>query len=106
MKITVLSENTTKGPKVTPEFGLSLHIQCGSQSILFDAGSSGNFARNAQVLMSNPGNLDDTCKTFDFIERRNGSIEELIFLGGLARYSQDDRKTLAKVMARLRGEAE
>jgi len=50
MKITVLSENTTRGPNVTPEFGLSLHIECGGQSILFDAGSSDNFARNALTL--------------------------------------------------------
>ena len=50
MKITVLSENTTRGPKATPEFGLSLHIACGSQSILFDSGSSDNFSRNARVL--------------------------------------------------------
>ena len=50
MKITVLSENTTKGPRVTPEFGLSMHITCSGSSALFDTGSSGNFARNARAL--------------------------------------------------------
>lgn len=50
MKIVVLSENTTSSSKVTPEFGLSLHITCGQTSVLFDAGSSANFARNTHVL--------------------------------------------------------
>ena len=62
-------------------------------------------AQDAQIMMGNPGNLDDTCKTFDFIEGRGGQIEELVFLGGPARYSNDDRKTLAKVMVRARRDA-
>jgi len=60
---------------------------------------------NAEILLGDPGSLDATCKTFDFLERRGGSIEKLIFLGGQARYSYDDRKTLAKALARTRGEA-
>ncbi len=50
MKIIVLSENTTKNSKVTPEFGLSLYIECGTKRILFDSGMSDNFARNAEKL--------------------------------------------------------
>lgn len=61
---------------------------------------------NADIILGNPGSLDDTCKTFDLIERRGKEIESLVFLGGPARYSNDDRKALAKVLARARGEAE
>ena len=50
MKVTVLSENTTKGPHVMPEFGLSMHIERGKTTVLFDSGGSDNFARNAQAL--------------------------------------------------------
>ena len=72
MKITVLSENTTRGPKVTPEFGLSLHIACGSQSILFDSGSSDNFARNARVLGIDLARVDMAVLSHGHFDHSNG----------------------------------
>lgn len=51
MKITVLMENTAaEGCGLTPEHGLSLYIEYRGKKLLLDAGSSGKFADNAQVL--------------------------------------------------------
>ena len=72
MKVTVLSENTTRGPQVTPEFGLSLHIERGSQSVLFDAGSSGNFARNARVLGIDLAQVDCAVLSHGHFDHANG----------------------------------
>lgn len=51
MKVTVLMENTAlEGCGLTPEHGLSLHIDFRGRKLLLDAGSSGRFADNAQAL--------------------------------------------------------
>ncbi len=49
MRITALIENTTTKSCCT-EPGLSLYIETACHKILFDAGASGNFAKNAQQL--------------------------------------------------------
>ena len=51
MKITVLSENTA-GPdsRLKAEFGLSLLIETGGATLLFDTGASDRFALNADAL--------------------------------------------------------
>lgn len=72
MKVTVLSENTTRGPKATPEFGLSLHITCGSQSILFDSGSSDNFSRNARTLGIDLARIDMAVLSHGHFDHSNG----------------------------------
>lgn len=51
MKVTVLMENTAlEGCGLTPEHGLSLYLEYRGHKLLLDAGSSGNFVDNAQVL--------------------------------------------------------
>ena len=50
MKITVLIENTACREDLAAEHGLSLLIETGSHTILFDAGQSGAFADNAKKL--------------------------------------------------------
>lgn len=77
MKITVLSENTTARPLYRPEFGLSLHIQCGSRSILFDAGCTGNFARNAEALGVNIAQVDTAVLSHGHFDHANGFAEFL-----------------------------
>ena len=52
MRITTLVENDKLEGRedLTAEFGLSLHVQVGEHQILFDTGTSGVFADNAEVL--------------------------------------------------------
>lgn len=49
MKITVLTENTSRG-SLGSEHGLSLYIETEDDVILFDTGQTGLFAENAQKL--------------------------------------------------------
>ena len=44
MKITALSENTSRDPQIGCEHGLSLYIETQSHTILFDMGQSALFA--------------------------------------------------------------
>ena len=52
MRITALVENSRLEGRedLTAEHGLSLHIRCGDQQILFDTGASDAFGRNARQL--------------------------------------------------------
>lgn len=50
MKVTVLIENTTLRDDLATEHGLSLLIETGALTILFDAGQTGAFADNAEKL--------------------------------------------------------
>ena len=52
MKVTTLIENSAspRRPELEPEFGLSLHLDRGSDRILFDTGASGSFVDNATRL--------------------------------------------------------
>lgn len=57
MKITALSENTSK-LKFPVEHGLSLYIELENKKLLFDTGQSGLFAQNAERLRINLGEVD------------------------------------------------
>ena len=48
MKVTVLIENTALRDDLAAEHGLSLLIETGAHTILFDAGQTGAFADNAE----------------------------------------------------------
>ena len=50
MKITVLTENTSKKPMFEAEHGLSLYIETENHKILFDMGQSDLFVKNAKKL--------------------------------------------------------
>lgn len=50
MKITVLTENTSKKPVFEAEHGLSLYIETQNHKILFDMGQSDLFIKNAEKL--------------------------------------------------------
>ena len=58
MKITVLAENTACREDLIPEHGLSLFIETGAWRILFDAGQTDAFARNAETLGIDLGTVD------------------------------------------------
>lgn len=50
MKIQFLMENKTDGPGCVAEHGLSIYIQVQGKKLLFDAGASSLFARNAEAM--------------------------------------------------------
>ncbi len=50
MRITSLAENTSVGKGISAEHGLSLFIETEGRRILFDAGQTDLFARNAELL--------------------------------------------------------
>ena len=50
IRITVLVENSVQQRGLMAEHGLSLHVQIGSHSLLFDTGQSGLVVRNAEAL--------------------------------------------------------
>ncbi|VEN74240.1 7, 8-dihydropterin-6-yl-methyl-4-(Beta-D-ribofuranosyl)aminobenzene 5'-phosphate synthase [Candidatus Desulfarcum epimagneticum] len=60
MKITTLIENEAPAscPDLVSEWGLSLHIEFGGRSILFDTGKSGAFADNAKRLDIDIGSVE------------------------------------------------
>lgn len=50
MKIVSLAENTSIGEGIGAEHGLSIYIETGEHKILFDAGQTDLFAKNAELL--------------------------------------------------------
>ena len=50
MRVSVLIENTTSVPDLTPEHGLSLYIETDKLRLLFDTGATGAFADNARKM--------------------------------------------------------
>jgi len=51
------NRGTTAKPALTAEWGLSLHIEFNNHSILFDTGTSGAFADNAEQLSVKIGSV-------------------------------------------------
>jgi len=49
---------TPSKSKTTTEWGLSLYVNCGEFSLLFDTGSSGRFMDNAAVLGIDIGSVE------------------------------------------------
>lgn len=58
MKITSLLENTAARSDMDVEHGLSLYIECLGKKILFDMGETSAFARNAERLGIDLGDVD------------------------------------------------
>ena len=58
-------------------------------------------ATNSQILIYNPSNLDDTAAVFDFMATKSQSVKQICFLGGLSRFSEDDRKIMAKAICAI-----
>ena len=76
MNMTVMIENSTISDTFAAEHGLSLLLETGGQSILFDTGQSGAFADNAKKL-----NVD--LSRVDFVVLSHGHFDHG---GGLSRF--------------------
>lgn len=58
MKITVLTDDTLGAENIKSEHGLSMYIETGRHKILADAGQSGMFLENAEVLHADIPDVD------------------------------------------------
>ncbi len=68
-----------------------------------DAYFIGQYAaeQDALLIMSNPNDLNETVAVFDFMDELGDSIDNLMFIGGTSRFSEDDRAILVKAMLTL-----
>lgn len=87
MKIITLMENNTKDHSLSCEHGLSLYIETGENRILFDAGQSDLFAKNAQIL-----GID--LSKVDFAVLSHGHYDHG---GGLAHFMRINKKAVVYV---------
>lgn len=77
MKITVLAENTATDQRFTAEHGLSLYIETQAHRILFDAGQTEAFARNAELLGLDPADADVAVLSHGHYDHGGGLAEFL-----------------------------
>ena len=96
MKVSVLVENSDSEERkdLSPEFGLSLHIDTGDRRIMFDAGTSGVFADNAEKMGIDLAAVDVAVLSHHHFDHG----------GGLARFLEVNDK--AKVYLRACGDRE
>lgn len=77
MKITALMENTAGRPGCVVEHGLSLYVETDRHKILFDAGQSGLFARNAEELGIDLAQVDVAVLSHGHFDHAGGMTEFL-----------------------------
>ena len=74
MRVTTLIENrpSEDDPHLKAEWGLSLHISYNGHSILFDTGSSGSFAANAERLSVDIASVDSAVLSHHHFDHGGG----------------------------------
>ncbi len=77
MKLVTLIENTTLRPDLKAEHGLSLYLEACGHNILFDAGQSGAFADNAQILGTDLSQVDTAILSHGHYDHGGGFLRFL-----------------------------
>jgi 7,8-dihydropterin-6-yl-methyl-4-(beta-D-ribofuranosyl)aminobenzene 5'-phosphate synthase len=72
MKLLTLIENTAASDKLSTEHGLSFHIEHKGRRILFDAGASGLFAKNAAKMLIDLKKLDAAVLSHNHADHAGG----------------------------------
>lgn len=77
MKITVLAENTSSSADIGAEHGLSLYVEGGECTVLFDMGQTDLFARNAELLGADLSKVDVAILSHGHYDHGGGIAEFL-----------------------------
>lgn len=83
MKITELTENTTKKDNINTEHGLSLYIESMGKKILFDMGQSNLFEENAKALGIDLAEVDIAILSHGHYDH-GGGLKRFLELNGKA----------------------
>ncbi len=94
MKLTVLTENTTRDPKLIAEHGLSLHLEANSLKLLFDTGQT-------DALIANAARLGVDLSSVDIAVLSHGHYDHG---GGIAAFLQHNAKAKVYLSRQAFGE--
>lgn len=86
MRVTTLIENrpNKSDPNLVAEWGLSLHIAFKDHDILFDTGTSGSFAKNAEYLSVNVASVETAVLSHHHFDH-GGGLRRFLELNSSAR---------------------
>ncbi|MCL2693525.1 MAG: MBL fold metallo-hydrolase [Oscillospiraceae bacterium] len=88
MKLLSLIENTAASDKLYTEHGLSFYIEHKGKKILFDAGASGHFAKNAARMLIDLKKLDAAVLSHNHDDHAGGLDTLLGFNPGIKIYAK------------------
>lgn len=74
MELTVLAENTAPSGQLIAEHGLSLYLRCCGKNILFDAGQTDAFIKNAELLGIDLQSVDFAVLTHGHYDHSGGFL--------------------------------
>lgn len=88
LKVTILVENTVGVPLgLLSEWGLSMHLDFGDESILFDTGEQGNLISNAQILGNDLRQIDRVILSHGHYDHTGGLLKFLKYRGRVPVYA-------------------
>ena len=90
IKLLTLIENTAASEKLYTEHGLSFYIEHNGKSILFDAGASGLFAKNAARMLVDLKKLDAAALSHNHIDHLGGLDTLLGYCPKIKIYAKKD----------------
>ncbi len=95
LKVTILVENTVGvSLGLLSEWGLSMLLDFGDESILFDTGEQGNLISNAQILGYDLRQIDRVILSHGHYDHTGGLLKLLQFRGSVPVYAHPDLFTL------------
>jgi 7,8-dihydropterin-6-yl-methyl-4-(beta-D-ribofuranosyl)aminobenzene 5'-phosphate synthase len=94
MKITIVYDNTTTRPDLTPDWGFACYIETAQRNILFDTGANG------AILLDNMHKLRIEPRTVDDVFISHAHFDHV---GGLSAFLNENNRVHVYVPTSLRG---